>query len=101
VPDRRAEILAEIRRILRDELEFPGPVELHHALAADLELDSMGALVLAVGLEDRFRVKLAEDDATSLVTVADLVALVERAVAEAGDMAEPGPVADAEGRSAG
>ncbi len=100
MPDRRAEILAEIRRILRDELEFPGPVEIHHALAADLELDSMGALVLAVGLEDRFRVKLAEDNATSLVTVADLVALVERALAEADDGAEPRPIAG-EGRPAG
>ncbi len=34
----------------------------------------MGALVLAVGLEDRFRVKLAEGDAAAVVTVADLVA---------------------------
>jgi acyl carrier protein len=100
VPDRRAEILAEIRRIFVEELQFPGAVEPRHALAADLELDSMGALVLAVGLEDRFRVKLAEDDATSLVTIADLVALVERALAEAGDGTEPRPVAD-EGRAAG
>lgn len=89
MPERRAEILAEIRRILREELEFTGPVELHHVLATDLELDSMGALVLAVGLEDRFRVALAEGDAAAVVTVADLVALVERAVAAAADGGEP------------
>ncbi len=100
MPDRRAEILAEIRRILREELEFTGPVEPGHALAADLELDSMGALVLAVGLEDRFRVKLAEDDATALATVADLVDLVERAVAETDDLAGPRLVAG-EGQPAG
>ncbi|MFI5168330.1 MAG: acyl carrier protein [Thermoanaerobaculales bacterium] len=74
------EILAEVRRTLRDELEFPSPVEPHHDLRADLALGSMGALVLAVALEDRFRVKLDDEDAAAVRTVADLVALVERRV---------------------
>jgi acyl carrier protein len=100
VPELRDQVLAEIRRIFAEELDFPGPVEPRHALAADLELDSMGALVLAVGLEDRFRVTLAYEDATAPVTVADLVALVERAVAEAGGRTEQRPVAG-ERRSAG
>lgn len=91
MPDAGDRILGEIRRIFADELEFTGPVELHHVLATDLELDSMGALVLAVGLEDRFRVALAEGDAAAVVTVADLVALVERAVAAAADGGEPRP----------
>ena len=80
----RDEILAEIRRIFATQLERPGPVELHHALAGDLELDSMGALVLAVGLEDRFRVRLDGADAGAVVSIADLVALVERALAAGG-----------------
>jgi acyl carrier protein len=74
------EILAEVRRAVRDELEFASPVEPHHDLRADLALDSMGALVLAVALEDRFRVKLDDEDAAAVRTVADLVALVERRV---------------------
>ncbi len=80
----RDEILAEIRHIFATQLERPGPVELHHALASDLELDSMGALVLAVGLEDRFRVRLDGADAGVVVSVADLVAVVERALAAGG-----------------
>ena len=38
----------------------------------------MGAVVLAVGLEDRFRIKLRDEDAASVVTVSDLVELVAR-----------------------
>ena len=100
MPDLHAEILAEIRRIFSAELEFSGQVEPRHALASDLELDSMGALVLAVGLEDRFHVKLADDEAASLVTVADLVALVERAVEASGDGGCRRPCED-EGGTAG
>lgn len=82
MPELAEEILAEVRRTVRDELEFASPVESHHELRADLELDSMGALVLAVALEDRFRVKLDDEDAAAVRTVADLVALVERRVTE-------------------
>jgi len=80
--DLRREILAEIRRTLAADLEFPGPVELHHALAADLQVDSVGALVLAVALEDRFRVKLTGTEASAVVSVGDLVGVVEHAVRE-------------------
>ena len=79
----RPAILAEIRRIFADELDRPGPVEPQHTLAADLRIDSMGALILAVGLEDHFRVKLSELDAATVVTVADLVDVVERRLREA------------------
>jgi acyl carrier protein len=78
--DLRQEILTEIRRSLAAGLKLPGPVELHYELASDLEVDSMGALVLAVALEDRFRVNLVGIEASSVVTVEDLVGVVERAV---------------------
>ncbi len=79
----RPAILAEIRRIFADELDRTNPVEPQHSLAADLRVDSMGALILAVGLEDHFRVKLSELDAATVVTVADLVDVVERRLREA------------------
>ncbi len=82
--DLREEILAEIRRTLAADLEFRGAVELRHGLATDLQVDSLGALVLAVALEDRFRVKLTGIEAASVESVEDLVGVVERAVREAG-----------------
>jgi acyl carrier protein len=73
-------VLAEIRRVFANELEREGPVEPHHELARDLEVDSMGALILAVALEDRFRIRLADEDAGAVATVGDLVELVARRV---------------------
>jgi acyl carrier protein len=84
VAELRDEILAEIRRVLATDLEFRGPVELRHGLATDLQVDSLGALVLAVALEDRFRVKLTGTEAASVESVEDLVGVVERAVQEEG-----------------
>ncbi len=83
MPDARAEVLEEIRRILSAELEITEPVKPHHRLAKDLGVDSMGAIVLAVGLEDRFRIKLSDEDAFGVVTVSDLVDLVIRTGNEA------------------
>jgi acyl carrier protein len=76
------EVVSEIRRILGEELEWKGAVEPTHDLLKDLQLDSLGVTVLAVGLENRFRVKLSEEDAAGVLTVADLAKLVTRRVAE-------------------
>jgi acyl carrier protein len=78
------QVLEEIRRIFANELERAEPVELTHELLRELHVDSMAAIVLAVGLEDRFRIKLSEDDTVGVVTVADLVRRVCARVREAG-----------------
>lgn len=90
----REAILAAIRRSLADDLGHTGPVELHDRLAKDLQVDSMGAVVLAVGLEDAFRVKLTGLEASSVATVGDLVGVVERAIRE--DRADGEPPLEAE-----
>jgi acyl carrier protein len=72
------EVLQEISRIVREELGLarePVPAD---DLVADLQLDSVGLLTLVVGLEDRFRVALEEEDAAKVRTVNDLAALVVR-----------------------
>ncbi|MFY1828846.1 acyl carrier protein [Myxococcus fulvus] len=74
------EVLAEIRRIAAEELEWKGEVEPRLDLVRDLQLDSLGLTVLAVGLENRFRIRLSEEDAQGVRTVGDLVSLVERRV---------------------
>ena len=73
-----AEVLETIRSIARAELELERPVQPQDDLLADLGLDSLGLTVLAVGLENRFRVKLSQEDAVGLRTVADLARLVVR-----------------------
>lgn len=76
------EVLEELRTIARNELEYEGPIESSMSLSADLKLDSMTMLVVAVNLENRFRVRLEEQDAGVLDTVGDLIALVQRRLAE-------------------
>jgi acyl carrier protein len=75
-----ADVLDEIRRILRDELEVDRPIAPEDAIARDL--DSLARTVLAVGLEDRFRVRLTEDDA-QLATVSDLARVIVARAREA------------------
>jgi acyl carrier protein len=81
VAELQREVVSEIRRILGEELEWKGSVEPAHDLLRDLQLDSLGLTVLAVGLENRFRVKLSEEDASGIVTVEDLAQLVVTRVA--------------------
>ncbi|MEW6366437.1 MAG: acyl carrier protein [Acidobacteriota bacterium] len=76
MPDVETEILGEIRKIASRELEVTRPIEPGDELVSALDLDSVRALVLAVGLEDRFRVKLPDEETAGLVTVGDLVRMV-------------------------
>ena len=73
-----AEVLDTIRSIARTELELEQLVEPGDDLLADLGLDSLGLTILAVGLENRFRVRLSQEDAVGLRTVGDLTKLVVR-----------------------
>ena len=61
-------------------LSTKGPVELAHDLLRDLRVDSLNAVILAVGLEDHFRVRLAQEDTVGVTTVAELVARVAERV---------------------
>ncbi|MGO9831987.1 MAG: phosphopantetheine-binding protein [Myxococcaceae bacterium] len=73
-----ADVLETIRAIARTELELQVSVQPGDDLLADLGLDSLGLTVLAVGLENRYRVKLSQEDAVGLRTVEDLAKLVVR-----------------------
>lgn len=89
------EILDVMRRIFHAELDYAGPLELHHDLQRDLRVDSLNAVILAVALEDHFRVRLGQEDTIGVVTVADLVERVAQRVrdkpdAAPSDVAPPG-----------
>jgi acyl carrier protein len=75
---RDQEVLQEIQRILTVTLEAEGTVTPHDRLADCEVLDSLGVITLAVGLENRFRVRLAEGDAPGIETFGDMIILVNR-----------------------
>jgi acyl carrier protein len=76
------EVIAEIRRVLSQELDVTALAEPSSDLVQDLQLDSVALITLAVSLEDKFRVKLSEADASTVRTVEDLARLVLRRMAE-------------------
>lgn len=78
----REDVLAVLARIAEAELELAGPLDPAARLARDLELDSMGLTIMAVGLENHFRIKLDEAEGPALDTVEDVIALVQRRVRE-------------------
>jgi acyl carrier protein len=80
MPELEQEVLDVIRRIFTTELEHKGPVEPAHDLLRDLRVDSLNAVILAVGLEDHFRVRLAQEDTVGVTTVAELVVRVAERV---------------------
>jgi acyl carrier protein len=73
-----AEVLEAIRSIARTELEMERGIAPEDDLLRDLALDSLGLTVLAVGLENRFRVKLTEEDVADVRTAGDLARHVAR-----------------------
>lgn len=72
------EVLAEIQRIARDELALSREVRPEDELLGDLQLDSMSLTVLAVALEDRYRIRLDDPETLSLRTVGQLAELIAR-----------------------
>jgi len=87
------EVIAEIARVLRDELQLAAEVHEDDDLARDLQLDSVSLLTLVVELENKFRIALREEDAAEIRTVAELAALVVRRAREPLEAPPPGTAA--------
>jgi|GEM_PF-6781650 len=79
-------VLEAIRALLR-ELGVEARVEPQSDLAADLGLDSVKRLALVVELENRLHVVLEPGEDEEVATVAQLVSLVERALARSPEAA--------------
>jgi acyl carrier protein len=77
----RAEILAAVGEVARIHLGFAGPLVESQRLIEDLGLDSLKRLVLAAEVENRFRVALEPADEARIVTLGDLVGVVEEKLA--------------------
>lgn len=74
-------ILAGIAEVARLHLGWEGEVTPEMRLVEDLRLDSLRLLTLAAEVENRFRVRLDEQDEGAIETVGDLVAIVRRKAA--------------------
>jgi acyl carrier protein len=75
------EVLAGIAEVAREHLDWRAPLSPEMRLVEDLRLDSIRLLTLAVEVENRFRVRLDEQDEEEIETVGDLAATVRRKLA--------------------
>jgi len=71
----REEILDGIAEVARIHLGWREPLNAELRLVEDLELDSIKSLTLALEVENHFRVCL--DEEAGIITVGDLVKVVE------------------------
>lgn len=75
----RAEIEAKLSGLLVDELGLDAEkITMDSRFEEDLEVDSLGVVELLMALEDNFGVQIPDEEAESLSTVGEAVALVEQ-----------------------
>lgn len=78
---REREVAAEIRRIAREELGLSWDGDDREQLSD--RLDSLARLSLVVAVEDRFRVRIDEEQGAEARSLADLAAIVAGKLAPA------------------
>jgi acyl carrier protein len=72
------EVLAAIADVARQHLGWTGDVAAGQSIVEAIALDSLRQITLLVEIEDRFRIRLDQDDDRAIRTVGDLVAVVRR-----------------------
>ena len=74
------EILAGIAELVNEETGLPvESVELDKSFTEDLDIDSLSMTSIVVQAEDKFGVKIPDEDIKDLSTVRDVVAYVQQA----------------------
>ncbi len=74
------EILQGIAELVNEETGLPTEsVELDKSFTEDLDIDSLSMTSIVVQAEDKFGVKIPDEDIKNLSTVRDVVAYVQQA----------------------
>ncbi len=82
------EIVAAIAEIIEEVTGIePSEVTLDKAFVDDLDIDSLSMVEIAVQLEDKYGVKVPDEDLAGLKTVGDAVAYIQKLEAENADLA--------------
>ena len=83
------EILAGLGEIVEEIAGVPADeVTPSKSFVDDLDIDSLSMVEIAVQTEDKYGVKIPDEDLASLRTVGDVVAYIQKVEAEGGEAAE-------------
>ncbi len=74
------EILAGLAEIVAEETGLPAEsVTLESTFADDLDIDSLSMMTIMTYAEEKFEVRIPDEDATGLSTVGDAVSYIAKA----------------------
>lgn len=77
------QIIAGIAEIIEEVTGIePSEVTMEKSFVDDLDIDSLSMVEIAVQTEDKYGIKIPDEDLTSLNTVGDVVAYVQKLEAE-------------------
>ena len=75
-----AEVLSGLAEIVNDETGFAADaVQLDKSFTDDLDIDSISMMTIVVNAEDKFDVKIPDDEVQNLLTVGDAVNYITKA----------------------
>ena len=78
----QADVLAGLKEIVEEVVGIPAAsIELDKNFSDDLEVDSLSMVEVVVAAEERFGVKIPDDQVTELKTVGDAVNFIVNAAA--------------------
>ena len=76
----QADVLAGIKEIVEEVAGIPAaPIELGKNFTEDLEVDSLSMVEVVMAAEDKFGVKIPDEEVKNLRTVGDAVAFIKKA----------------------
>lgn len=74
------EVLAGIREIVEEVAGVsPDQIEMRKSFTDDLDVDSLSMVEVVVAAEERFGIKIPDDEVTKMATVGDAVNFIVRA----------------------
>lgn len=77
------DIIAELGQIIEEVTGIePSEVTVDKSFVDDLDIDSLSMVEIAVQTEDKYGVKIPDEDLASLRTVGDVVAYIQKLEAE-------------------
>lgn len=75
-----AEVLSELAEIVNDETGIATEaVQLEKSFTGDLDIDSISMMTIVVNAEDKFDVKIPDEEVKNLLTVGDAVNFITKA----------------------
>jgi acyl carrier protein len=78
----QSEVLAGLAELVNDETGIAtDSVQMDKSFTDDLDIDSISMMTIVVNAEDKFGVKIPDDEVKNLITVADAVNYITNAQA--------------------